>query len=51
MFASGTDPGDIKRTQKLMQAFGKVSVGSRRVNAYVTALATPSYVTGTLLGV
>jgi hypothetical protein len=49
MFASGTDPGEIERTSKLMQAFGKVSVGSRRVNAYVTGLATPSYVKGTLL--
>ena len=49
MFSSGTDPGDIERTTKLIQAFGKVSVGSRRVNAYVTALATPTYVKGTLL--
>jgi hypothetical protein len=49
MFSSGTDPGQIERTTKLVQAFGKVSVGSRRVNAYVTGLATPTYVTGTLL--
>ncbi|RPI52705.1 MAG: TonB-dependent receptor, partial [Acidobacteria bacterium] len=48
-FSSGTDPGEIKRTTKLIQAFGKMSVGSRRVNAYVTGLATPTYVKGTLL--
>ena len=48
MFSSGTEPGEIERTTKLMQAFGKVSVGSRRVNAYVTVLATPTYVKGTL---
>ena len=35
MFSSGTDPGEIERTTKLIQAFGKVSIGSRRVNAYV----------------
>ena len=47
-FASGTDPGEIERTSKFVQAFGKVSAGSRRVNAYVSVLATPTYVTGTL---
>jgi hypothetical protein len=49
MFASGTDPGEIKRTSKFIQGFGKVSAGSRRVNAYATVLATPTYVKGTLL--
>ncbi len=48
-FSSGTETGEIERTTKLMQAFGKVSMGSRRVNAYVTGLATPTYVKGTLL--
>jgi hypothetical protein len=48
LFSQGTEPGEIERTTKLVQAFGKVSVGSRRVNAYVTALATPTYVKGTL---
>jgi hypothetical protein len=49
LFSSGTDPGEIKRTSKFVQGFGKISVGSRRVNAYGTVLATPSYVKGTLL--
>jgi hypothetical protein len=48
LYSSGTDPGEIERTTKLVQAFGKISVGSRRVNAYVTTLATPTYVKGTL---
>jgi hypothetical protein len=47
-FSNGTEDGNIERTTKLVQAFGKVSVGSRRVNAYVSSLVTPSYVTGTL---
>jgi hypothetical protein len=46
---AGNEPGDIERTTKNMQAFGKLSFGSRRVNAYVTALATPTYVKGTHL--
>jgi hypothetical protein len=48
VFDSGADPGDIKRTSKFIQGFGKVSFGSRRVNAYGAVLATPTYVTGTL---
>jgi hypothetical protein len=47
-FLNGTEEGDIKRTTKLIQAFGKVSVGSRKVNAYVATLFTPTYVKGTL---
>ncbi len=47
-FLNGAEEGDIKRTSKFIQGFGKVSMGSRRVNAYVSALATPTYVTGTL---
>ena len=46
-YSNGAEEGDIKRTSKLIQGFGKVSVGSRRVNAYVAALVTPSYVSGT----
>ena len=33
LFSSGTDPGEIKRTSKFIQGFGKLSMGSRRVNA------------------
>ena len=47
-FSNGAEEGSIDRTSKLIQAFGKVSAGSRRVNAYVSTLITPSYVTGTL---
>ena len=45
---NGTEEGDIERTSKFIQAFGKISVSSRRVNAYVSTLVTPTYVTGTL---
>jgi len=48
LFANGTDEGEIERTTKLIQVFGKVRVGGRRVNAHVSMLATPAYVTGTL---
>jgi hypothetical protein len=47
-FSNGAEQGNIERTQKLVQAFGKVSAGSRRVNAYVSSLITPSYISGTL---
>ena len=47
-FAQGTDEGEIKRTSKLIQGFGKISYGGRRVNAYGSLLATPTYVKGTL---
>ena len=47
-FSNGAEDGNIERTQKLVQAFGKVSAGSRRVNAYVSSLFTPTYVKGTL---
>ncbi len=47
-FSNGAEQGSIERTQKLVQAFGKVSAGSRRVNAYVSSLITPSYISGTL---
>jgi hypothetical protein len=48
-FSSGTDPGEVDRTSKFIQAFGKVSYGSRRFNAYVNTLASPTYVKGTLI--
>ncbi len=47
-FSNGTEEGDIERTSRFIQAFGKVSMGSRRVNAYVSTLLTPAYVRGTL---
>jgi hypothetical protein len=47
-FSSGTDPGEIKRTQSIMNAYGKVSYGGRRVNAYFGALLTPTTSEGTL---
>ena len=47
-FSSGTDPGEITRDQTIMNAYGKVSYGSRRVNAYFGALLTPTTSTGTL---
>ena len=49
MFSSGTNPGEITRRTKLVQTFGKLSVSSRRVNAYVTGLATSASARGTLL--
>ena len=48
---SAPSTADIKRTQKLVQAFGKVSVGSRRVNAYVSSLVTPIICQGHAAGV
>ena len=47
-FSGGTTEGTIKRSQDLTQAFGKVSYGSRRMNAYGTVLYTPTTSTGTL---
>ena len=47
-FLSGTEEGDIKRTARLLHAFGKLTYGGRRVNAYSSVLATPLSVIGTL---
>src|SRR5260221_8010895 len=47
-FSSGTTEGTIKRSQDLTQAFGKVSYGSRGMNAYGTVLYTPTKPTGPL---
>ena len=48
LFSSGTDPGEIKREQTIMSAYGKVSYGGRRMNAYFGALLTPTTSEGTL---
>lgn len=45
-FTDGT--GDVKQESTIMQAFGKLSYGSRRFNAYGTVLHTPTTTTGTL---
>ena len=50
LFSSGTDPGEIKRDQTIMNAYGKVSYGSRRVNAYFGALLTPTTSDGNAAG-
>ena len=48
LFSNGTQPGNIAQTQTLMQAFGKVSYASSRVNAYGSVLHTPTVSVGTL---
>ena len=48
LFSSGTDAGEIARDQTRMNAYGKVSYGSRRVNAYFGMLLTPTTSEGTL---
>ncbi len=48
MFSSGTDPGEIKRDQTIMNAYGKVSYGGRRMNAYFGALLDADDLQGTL---
>jgi hypothetical protein len=48
LFSSGTDPGEIKREQTITNAYGKISYGSRRVNAYFGVLFTPTTSEGTL---
>ena len=47
-FSSGTETGDIHQDQTVMNAYGKVSYSSRRVNAYFGALWTPTTSEGTL---
>jgi hypothetical protein len=47
-YSSGTDPGSVERKTNLTQLFGKLSYGAKRLNAYGTALYTPTNVTGTL---
>src|SRR5688500_14695608 len=47
-FATGTDLGSIKREQTIMNAYGKISYGGRRMNAYFGALYTPTNSKGTL---
>ena len=48
LFSNGTEPGSIDQEQTATQAFGKVTYGSRRVQANVSVLATPLRSTGTL---
>jgi hypothetical protein len=42
LFNNGTEPGELPRDQTIINAYGKVSYGSRRANAYVGALWTPT---------
>jgi hypothetical protein len=48
LFASGTEPGSIDQDQTLMQAFGKITYSSNRVQVNGSVLYTPTRVTGTL---
>jgi hypothetical protein len=48
LFSSGTDPGEIKRSQTFTQAFGKVTYANSRLTAHGSALFTPVRSTGTL---
>jgi hypothetical protein len=48
MFNSGTESGSITRKQTFMNAYGKVSYASRKLNAYFGALVTPTKSEGTL---
>lgn len=47
-FRNGLETGDITRKQTFMNAYGKLSYASRRVNAYFGALFTPTTSEGTL---
>jgi hypothetical protein len=46
-FNNGTESGEIKREQRFMNAYGKVSYASRVLNAYFGALYTPTTSEGT----
>jgi hypothetical protein len=48
LFSNGAEQGGIKQKQTLMQAFGKISYASSRVNAYGSVLFTPIDSVGTL---
>ena len=48
LFSSGTEPGELKQDQTIHQAYGKVSYGGRRFNAYFGTLWTPTKSEGTL---
>jgi hypothetical protein len=48
LFSNGTVPGTIPRDQPIMNAYGKVSYASRRLNAYFGGLWTPTDSTGFL---
>ena len=48
LFSSGIDEGDITRTSKWIQAFGKLSLNSSRTHGDLTVLTTPVSVFGSL---
>ena len=47
LFSNGTEPGAIPQKQTATQAFGKVTYGSRRLQANLSVLATPIRSKGT----
>jgi hypothetical protein len=49
LFRNGLEASDVTREQTFMNAYGKVSYGGRRFNAYFGALFTPTKSGGTLL--
>jgi hypothetical protein len=49
-FSNGTEQGDIKRKQTVLQTFGKVSYATNRFTAYGSVLYTPTTSTGSLPG-
>jgi hypothetical protein len=49
LFRNGLEPSDVSREQTFMSAYGKISYGGRRFNAYFGSLFTPTTSTGTLL--
>ena len=48
LFSSGRDHGQISRTSRVVQAFGKVSLRRGPLTSHVTGLVTPAYVHGSL---
>ena len=48
LFSNGTEPGSISQKQTATQSFGKVTYGSRRVQANASVLWTPLRSKGTL---
>src|SRR3954470_547422 len=48
LFSNGVEPGSISQKQTATQAFGKVTYGSRRLQANFSVLATPIRSKGTL---
>jgi hypothetical protein len=48
LFSNGTEPGDLKQDQTLMQAFGKLTYSANRFVANGSVLLTPQRSTGSL---